>query len=225
MKSNCLGTGDSDIMNFVFGNRRYAELVRNSVEWYGQYNIDAFIVDEAYLLERDLTLPQIGIGELPSEKSTVFLGFTFENKKGPNFLESTAKRLINLGLELPGFDFSERPEQSENGIGTQIFQNSYIDLGCSLGRLVQVRSGVFIGHDTVIGDLTYIAPGVKVGSYVEVQEKCFLGFGCMVAPNSKIGHNSIIGTGSMVKGNIPPYSVVTADKPEGRVVPDPFRLL
>ena len=212
-------------MNLIFGNLRYAELVRRTIEKFGDSKIDAFLIDKDYISNKKLLIPQITLEKIKDVNSSIFLGFTFENKKGPTFLENTYRRLNDLGVKFPGFDFSDSLEPQKKGIGTQIFHNSFIDFDCFIGRLVQIRSGVFIGHDTTIGDLTYIGPGVKVGSYVQIEEKCFLGFGCTITPCTRIGHNSLIGTGSVVRKDIPPYSVVTPDRPEGIVVKDPFQFL
>ena len=212
-------------MNYIFGNGRYAELVRTSIKFYGQQNIEAFIVDHEYILDDVLSRPQITLEKISKKNSSVFLGFTFENNKGPDFLERIAVRLLSLGLNLPGFDFSERPDHLKNGQGTQIFQNTYIDFSCSIGQFVQIRPGALIGHDTKIGDLTYIAPGAKLGSYVKIEEKCFLGFGCTVAPYTRIGNNCLIGAGAVVSGVIPDFSVVKADKPTMQKIKNPYKLL
>ncbi len=212
-------------MIYVFGNRRYAELIRSSIEFYGRYKIDAFVVDKEYLVDDNLGLPQVALQEISCENSSIFLGVTFEKKKGPKFIQGITNRFLSLGLNLPGFDFSERPDNPLNGQGTQIFQNTIIDFGCSIGEFVQIRPGALIGHDTKIGALTYVSPGAKLGSYVEIKGKCFLGFGCTIAPYSVIGHNCLIGAGAIVKGNIPPYSVVKPDRSKVQQVKDPFQLI
>lgn len=39
----------------------------------------------------------------------------------------------------------------------------------------------------------------------------WLGYGSMVLPGARIGHGSIIGAGAVVRGEIPPYAVVTGN--------------
>ena len=53
-------------MNYIFGNGRYAELVRTSIKFYGQQNIEAFIVDHEYILDDVLSRPQITLEKISS---------------------------------------------------------------------------------------------------------------------------------------------------------------
>ncbi len=39
----------------------------------------------------------------------------------------------------------------------------------------------------------------------------WLGYGAMVLPGASIGHGAIIGAGAVVRGNVPPYGIVTGN--------------
>ncbi|WP_390583501.1 acyltransferase [Erythrobacter sp. MTPC3] len=48
-------------------------------------------------------------------------------------------------------------------------------------------------------------------SPILVEKNCFIGGGAMVLPGVTIGHNSIVGAGSVVFEDVPPYSIVAGN--------------
>ena len=47
---------------------------------------------------------------------------------------------------------------------------------------------------------------------IVVEDDVWIGFDCIIMPGSRIGKGSVIGARSIVKGNIPPYSVYVHNK-------------
>ena len=76
----------------------------------------------------------------------------------------------------------------------------------------------FLGahHDYSNPWTAQIAMPVTKDGVIEVGVNCFIGAGTIILADSKIGHGSIIGAGSVIRGNIPPFSVVVGNP--GRVV-------
>ncbi len=62
-------------------------------------------------------------------------------------------------------------------------------------------------HDPV--KIGYRLSGAK--SVIEIGEGSFLGIGTVVAPNVKIGKHVVVGSNSVVKKNLPDYSVAEGD--------------
>ena len=195
-------------MNVIFGNNRYAELVLKALEDKSWFEIDAFVVDTSFLSMEHLPVKQIAFEDFKTENSNVFIGFTFENKKGPSFLRAIVNRFSHLSCNFPGFNLASNSGKVDFGRGSQLFNNVTFDFDCKIGSFVQIRPGCSFGHDVQVGDYTYVAPEVKVGSYAEISEGCFLGFGSTIAPNTKVGKNSVIGAGAFVRGRVPDNALV-----------------
>lgn len=100
-------------------------------------------------------------------------------------------------------------------IGENCFigRNNFITVGqrVSFGDYCLTASNCsFIGssHNINNPNMPYITTGVDICSDIEVGSNCFFGFGVMVLGPITIGHGSVIGAGSVVLSDIPPFSVV-----------------
>ena len=105
-----------------------------------------------------------------------------------------------------------------NGIPNYISSSCWFD-GTDYSR-IQLNDGCtisshvsFLTHDWslhtvgkslgIVGDLPYGKHGkIFIGEYA------FIGRGSILMPNSSIGKGSIVGAGTVVRGNIPDYSIV-----------------
>lgn len=212
-------------LRLIFGNRRYADLVRHTLETYGSICIDAYVTDKEFLDANREDIAQIDITQISGIQSQAYIGLTFQNKKGPEFLKKVVERLKTLGVSFPGFDFSHEPAITDRGEGAQIFNNTVFDIGSSVGDFSQIRPNVTIGHDVKVGCYTYIAPSASVGSCSTISDQCFVGFGSQIAPNSVIDEGCVIGAGVFVEGHIEKNSLVTRSRPHGVIVKNPFRFL
>lgn len=212
-------------MNLIFGNHRYAALVRHELESFGKQKVSAYLVDRSFIRDEVLDLPQLAIEDLGLSKAAIFLGVTFENKKGPDFTKSVVKKLLSKGLIMPGFNHSNNEVGVKIGAGSQIFHSSQIDDGTNVGSFVQIRPNTYIGHDCDISSFTYISPSVNIGSYASIEEGCFLGFGCTIAPNTKIRARCIIAAGAVVRGEVPANTFVFPSKQKSRKMKNPYRLI
>ena len=83
----------------------------------------------------------------------------------------------------------------------------------------------FLGahHDCSNPWVAQIAAPVTRNGVIDVGVNCAFGAGAVILADSKIGHGSIIGAGSVVRGTIPPFSLVVGNP--GRVIKrfDPVR--
>ena len=96
----------------------------------------------------------------------------------------------------------------------------------SLGDFSLTAPGCcFLGaqHDYSDPGIAQIAAPVTKDGIIEIGVNCALGAGAIILADSKIGHGSIIGAGSVVRGVVPPFSVVVGNP--GRVIKrfDPVR--
>lgn len=110
--------------------------------------------------------------------------------------------------------------REENTIGDHlsIWNNSVIDYGCVIGHGVKIHCNVYIAQFTLLEDDVFLAPGVTIAN--DPHPLCGL---CMRGPTIKrgarigvnvtlmshitIGEGALIGAGSVVVKDIPPYAV------------------
>lgn len=78
-----------------------------------------------------------------------------------------------------------------------------------LGNHVEVSYDVrFITHDGGVWVGRTEHPDLDVMNTIEVGDNVFIGARSIILPGSRIGHNCVIGAGSLVRGEIPAGSVV-----------------
>jgi acetyltransferase-like isoleucine patch superfamily enzyme len=84
-------------------------------------------------------------------------------------------------------------------------ENPYL---VEIGNHVAISAGtVFITHDGA-GWVFEDHPRMDVFGTIEVKDNVYIGLNCTILPNTVIGSNCIIGTGSVVRGVVPDGSVV-----------------
>ncbi|MEM9707550.1 MAG: CatB-related O-acetyltransferase [Pseudomonadota bacterium] len=109
----------------------------------------------------------------------------------------------------------------------------YLYLGATdrlvIGRYCQIASGVrFItaGANHATGTLTAFPfpvfdPATILDFHPDTRDTfvghdVWLGYGALVCPGARIGSGAIVGAGAVVRGEIPPYAVVTGNPAEVR---------
>jgi acetyltransferase-like isoleucine patch superfamily enzyme len=110
--------------------------------------------------------------------------------------------------------------REENAIGDHlnIWNNSTIDYGCTIGNDVKIHCNVYVAQFTTLEDEVFLAPGVTIAN--DPHPICGL---CMRGPTIKrgarigvnvtllshitIGQGALIGAGSVVTRDIPPYTL------------------
>jgi acetyltransferase-like isoleucine patch superfamily enzyme len=114
--------------------------------------------------------------------------------------------------------------REENQIGDHfcLWSNSIVDYGCKIGSHVKIHSLCYLAQYTTVEDNVFMAPGVIIANDFHPGSKyskgCMKGpiikkgaqVGCNVTilPFVTIGEHALIGAGSVVTRDVPPYSVV-----------------
>jgi acetyltransferase-like isoleucine patch superfamily enzyme len=104
--------------------------------------------------------------------------------------------------------FRKRGAQIGEGchICTKSIGNPYM---VSLGNYVWISPDVvFHGHDGGTWVFREDYPTMDVFGPIIIEDNCLIGRGAQLLPNIRIGRNSIVGAGSVVISDIPPYSIV-----------------
>ena len=103
-------------------------------------------------------------------------------------------------------------------IGLGNYFQEYVDLQAevTIGDNTSIHIGSFIGHETTIGNSVFLAHGCNISGEVIVQDGAYLGTGVTVLPRLTVGKWSVIGAGSVIIEDVPPYSVVVGNP--GRII-------
>jgi acetyltransferase-like isoleucine patch superfamily enzyme len=90
----------------------------------------------------------------------------------------------------------------------------------SVGRSIILRdycltalNCAFIGSSHRYNDpmSAYMTTGVTLDAEIYVGANCFFGYGSQVIGNVRIGHGCVIGAGTMIRSDIPPFSVAVGN--------------
>ena len=144
----------------------------------------------------------IGEGALIRSGSIIYAGSTI----GPNFQtghQVCIREDVRIG--------------SNVSIGTR----SDIQNSCSIGSYVRIHSGVFVPELTIIDDFVWIFPYVVftndptppseelIGTHVH--SFAIVAAGTTVLPGLDLGHDCLIGAGSVVTRSVEPYAVAVGN--------------
>lgn len=122
---------------------------------------------------------------------------------------------------VPPQDLKYKGEDSELHIGEEnsIRQYANLSLGSEAGggRTVIGRRNLFmaythIGHDCVVGDNIVFANGATLGGHVHVESMVVMGGLAAIHQFCRIGARAMIGGGSMVVQDVPPFVMVQGDR-------------
>ena len=118
-------------------------------------------------------------------------------------------------------DLKYKGEPSELIIGNRNIIREYVSLnpGTSGGGMV-TRVGdqnllmmyCHIAHDCIVGNRNVIANGATLGGHVTIEDFVILGGLVGVHQFVRIGTGAILGAGSMVSKDVPPYCNATGDR-------------
>lgn len=101
-------------------------------------------------------------------------------------------------------------------IGNCVFINRNCNIICR--EHIRIDDAVSIGPNVIIWDHDHrfdekqvYGMEYKTGEII-IEKGCWIGAGAIILRNTRIGEGSVIGAGTIVKGNIPPHSLVTMNR-------------
>lgn len=109
-------------------------------------------------------------------------------------------------------------EETIIGDYLNVWNNTTVDYGCTIGNRVKIHTNVYVAQFTEIEDDVFIGPGVVITNDPHpVCTKCMkgptirrgarIGGNATLLPRIVIGENVLIGAGSVVTTDIPPRMV------------------
>jgi len=116
--------------------------------------------------------------------------------------------------------FCQDPEKgSRLAIGDGVSLNSFVMLNTGCGGTIDIGDNVIIGPMSVIraANHKFDDPNVPIraqghrGGHIKIEDDVWLGAHVIVLPNVTVGRSSVVGAGSVVTKDIPPYSVAVGN--------------
>ncbi len=92
-------------------------------------------------------------------------------------------------------------------IAAVVLSGSVIGAGVSIGKGCLINTGALIDHESSLEAFSSVAPGVCMGGNVQVGCRAAVCLGANVVHGISIGHDSIVGAGSLVLNDIGDLSV------------------
>lgn len=182
--------------------REVYDIAKACVDAGADFSIKGFLDDKADALNGHENYPPI-IGPVETyeiQKEDVFICALGD----VNYKKQYAENILNKGGKFVSLIHPTAV------IGT----NAKVGKGCVIGAFanisndtrigdfvtMSVRSG--IGHDTIIGNYSHIGGNCCVSGFVTIGDFVTMHPGCVMVPHRKIGDNAVVGTGSVVLGNV-----------------------
>ncbi|MDO4320455.1 MAG: sugar O-acetyltransferase [Bacteroidales bacterium] len=134
--------------------------------------------------------------------------------------EAARSSLMRSLLGATGRVFTiEQPFHCDYGYNIEIGENFYTNVNCVIldGAKVRFGDNVFVAPNC--GFYTAGHPldsesrnrGLEYARPITVEDNVWIGAGVSVLPGVTIGHNSVIGAGSVVNRDIPPHSLAAGN--------------
>jgi len=123
---------------------------------------------------------------------------------------------IGAGLET-GHNVVIR-EENVIGDNLNIWNSSTIDYGCQIGNGVKIHCNVYVAQFTILEDDVFLAPGVMVANDPHplcahhlkgptIRKGARIGINVTLLPGVVVGEGAMVGAGSVVTRDIPPFTV------------------
>jgi len=93
-------------------------------------------------------------------------------------------------------------EQTVVGFGTVIMAGTVINCCCSIGKGCIINTGSTLDHDNVIDNYVHISPGVNIAGTVRIGKNSWIGIGSIIKNNISITSDCIVGAGAVVVSDI-----------------------
>lgn len=174
--------------------------------------------------------PDVQIGDGVLADSGVRLGYASIRSKAATLVVGGHASLRSGAVIYLGSRIGERlatghniviREECEIGDDVSIWSNSVVDYGCHIGNRVKIHSNCYVAQFTEIADDAFLAPGVVIANDLypgdpdsarnmsgpSIGAGAQIGVNATILPFVRIGTRALIGAGSVVTHDIPPYSV------------------
>ena len=154
-------------------------------------------------------------------KKTSLMGMNFAISVGNNKIRAElAKNIRELGGNLPTLIHPTAvvSKHTQLALGVIIHANSVVQADVIIGQDTIVSYNVSVTHTSKIGKNSYLAANSNIGAFLEIQDNVLIGQSAVIVSGklNYVGHDSLIGAGSVIIRNVEPYSVMAGNP--GKVI-------
>lgn len=151
----------------------------------------------------------------------IFMPFYIKRGKGSVIYRSVRKDIVPFNIfELGKRSVIEDYSVINNAVGNLVIgNNTRVGIGNTIIGPVTISDNVNIGQNVTISGLNhnYEDPGKTISEQgvstmpIKIENNVWIGANSVVLPGVQIGNHSVIGAGSIITKDIPPYSVVVGN--------------
>jgi UDP-perosamine 4-acetyltransferase len=193
---------------FIVGAGTYGAVIGDLAEVCG-YSVIGFYDDDLNKTGRSI-LGKPVLGKLDFEKD-IRTNANYVVAIGNNAVRvSISKEIVKKGGVIPCLIHPKAEISKYAHIGTAciIHALTYIWTEAEIGDFSIISPNVVIAHHTIVGEGSRISTGCSIGAGINIAERVFIGMGSTVMTGvKKIGHDTIVGAGSVVIKDIEEESV------------------
>lgn len=155
-----------------------------------------------------LQSPEICLDENVTIEPHVFIDGNVHIKRG-----TTISPFVSIGA--PPQNLAFRGEKTSIIIGEDCQIREYVSINapCGEGEVLVIGDGCFImaychiAHNCTVGNHVIMANGATLGGHVVVGDHANLGGMCAIHQNCRIGDYAMVGGGSMLGTDVPPFTM------------------
>lgn len=138
-----------------------------------------------------------------------------QSKLGPRFM--SFGQGISIGDQFSCYwDCRIVSEQSEIQIGKHVVFSHHVDIAAGPGGYIKIGDRTSIAQFVVIRNCAHrytdiTRPIQEQGhstGIIEIGADCLLAASAIILPNTQLGDGCVVGSGSVVSGNFPAYSII-----------------
>ncbi len=128
-------------------------------------------------------------------------------------------QFASIGAEPQDLKFAGEPSRVEIGDDNRIREFTTIHRGTRdggmvtrIGNRVLLMNYVHVAHNCIIGDQVILANSTELGGHTVIEEWASLAAMIGVHQFARIGAHAMVGAGSMVSQDVPPFAMVAGDR-------------
>ena len=199
----------------IVGAGSIANEVLSFIKKYNLYNVICFAVDRQYMnTDRLFDLPVYPLDELkkmvPIDETEFFIAIAFYNYM------NKYKREMYERLKPQGYKFANliSPKadvcSSSIGEGNWINDYAYLAFGSKIGNNNTFVQHSIVSHSTQMADHNVVSARAIIAGSCLIGNQNYFGVNSTVFNKLKIGNKCIVGGGSVVKKDLPDFTMVVA---------------
>lgn len=184
-----------------FGREVY-NIAKESKGYNSEFVIKGFLDDKKDVLDDYIGYPSIlnSVENYEVRENDVFICALGD----VNYKKYYSDLILSKGGEFISIVHSTAYISPMSKIGKGCIVSRFVSVSCdvTIGDFVTLSTHSGIGHDTKIGNYCHIGGYTNISGFVKIEDNVIIHPQCNITPHKKIHNNAIVGTSSVVVGNV-----------------------